>query len=143
MFKGASNNTIDAKGRLVIPQKFRDQLSESGFVITRGMDGCVWIYPKPRFDVMTEKLMKMQSTAVDTRKLSRFLLAFAEDGEFDSQGRIIISQPLREYAGLTKDVLTTGILDRIEIWDKTRWDEYSDNNLEGDDFNKAVIDFDF
>lgn len=143
MFTGATFNTIDAKGRVVIPQKFRDQLSESGFVITRGMDGCVYIYPKPRFDEMTEKLMKMQSTAVDSRKLARFLLAFAEEGEFDAQGRVAISQPLREYAALSKDILTAGILDRIEIWDRNRWDEYSSSNLEGDDFNEAVREFDF
>ncbi len=143
MFTGASFNSIDAKGRVVIPQKFRDELSENGFVITRGMDGCVYIYPKPRFEEMKNKLMQMQSTSVEARKLSRFLLAFAEEGEFDAQGRAAISQPLREYAGLNKDILTTGILDRIEIWDKTKWDIYSSDNLEGSDFDEAVKVFDF
>ena len=143
MFTGASFNTIDAKGRVVIPQKYREELSEKGFVITRGMDGCVYIYPKPRFDEMTEKLMLMQSTSVDSRKLARFLLAFAEDGSFDAQGRICVSQPLREYAGLEREILTTGILDRIEIWDRERWNDYSADNLEGSDFNHAVDDFDF
>ncbi|NLN05370.1 MAG: division/cell wall cluster transcriptional repressor MraZ [Clostridiaceae bacterium] len=143
MFTGATFNTIDAKGRVVIPQKFRDTLSETGFVITRGMDGCVYVYPKPRFQELTEKLMQMQSTGVETRKLARFLLAFAEEGEFDAQGRICVSQPLREYAGLKKEILTTGILDRIEIWDRERWNKYSEENLEGPDFNEAVIGFDF
>ena len=90
MFTGATFNTIDAKGRVVIPQKFRDTLSDTGFVITRGMDGCVYIYPKPRFQELTEKLMQMQSTGVETRKLARFLLAFAEEGDLMHKGEFCI-----------------------------------------------------
>lgn len=143
VFTGASFNTIDAKGRVVIPQKYRDELTEKGFVITRGMDGCVYIYPKPRFEELINKLAQMPTASVDSRKLSRFLVSYSAEGEFDAQGRVCISQPLRDYAALDREVLTTGILDRIEIWDRERWNKYVADNLEGSDFDDSVKDFDF
>jgi|UniRef100_I5AVB7 MraZ protein len=121
MFKGEFNHTIDSKGRVIIPSKFRDELGEK-FVLTRGMDRCLAIYPQSAWDILEQKLATLPLTSsADARNIVRFLVNGATDCELDKQGRILVPSTLREYAGLTKDVILAGTLSYIEVWDKKRW----------------------
>ena len=122
MFSGEYNHTIDEKGRLIIPSRFRYELGES-FVLTRGLDGCICIYPQDEWDALEEKLRKLPLNNKNSRFVTRFLIGGAVNCELDRQGRILVPAPLREHAGLTKDAVIVGTLERIEIWDKARWDE--------------------
>lgn len=122
MFKGEFNHTIDTKGRMIVPAKFRDALGET-FVVTKGLDGCLFVYPNEEWEKIEEKFSKIPMTTKDARKFSRFFFAGASDCELDKQGRILIPSTLREFAGLEKEVVLVGVLTRIEIWSKERWDE--------------------
>ena len=120
MFMGEYNHTIDAKGRLIIPSKFRELLGEE-FVLTRGLDGCLYIYPMDEWESFEMKLRSLPLTNKNARTFSRFFVAGATTCELDRQGRILVPQTLREFAGLEKEVVLTGNLDRIEIWSKDNW----------------------
>ena len=122
MFSGEYNHSIDEKGRLIIPSKFRFELGEK-FILTRGLDGCICIYPMSEWDALEEKLRGLPLTNKNSRLVTRFLVGGAVTCELDKQGRILMPGPLREHAGLTKDVVLAGTLERIEIWDKARWNE--------------------
>ena len=124
MFMGEYNHSIDEKGRLIIPSRFRYELGES-FVLTKGLDGCLCIYPNTEWETLLEKLRSLPLTNRNARKITRFLVSGAATCELDKQGRILVPAPLREHADITKDVVLTGNLERIEIWDKARWEEYS------------------
>ena len=124
MFMGEYNHTIDAKGRLIIPSKFRDLLGDE-FVLTKGLDGCLFLYPHDEWKVFEDKLRTSPLTNKNARTFTRFFLGSAVDGGLDKQGRVLISSALREFAGLEKEVVLVGVLDRVEIWDKAKWD---DNN---------------
>jgi MraZ protein len=125
MFMGEYNHTIDAKGRLIIPSRFREALGEE-FVVTKGLDGCLFVYPNSEWQVFEEKLRTLPMTNKDARKFSRFFLAGAAMCELDKQGRILIPAVLREFAALEKDVVLAGVLGRVEIWSKERWAEISE-----------------
>ena len=122
MLTGEFNHSIDAKGRLIIPSKFREDLGEN-FMITKGMDGCLFIYPENEWKTFEEKLRTLPLTNKKARDFKRFFLGSAVDGDLDKLGRVLISSALRAYAGLEKEVVLAGVLDRIEIWNKTAWDE--------------------
>ena len=122
MFMGEYNHTIDAKGRLIIPSKFRELLGEE-FVLTKGLDGCLSIYPMNEWEAFEEKLRALPLTNKNARTFSRFFVAGATSCELDKQGRILVPQTLREFAGLEKDVVLTGNLNRIEVWSKEKWSE--------------------
>lgn len=122
MFMGVYNHTIDAKGRLIVPSKFREQLGD-GFVVTKGLDGCLFVYPNEEWATIEEKFKSIPLTTKDARKFSRFFFAGAASCELDKQGRILLPHSLREYAGLQKDVVLAGVLGRIEIWDQGRWQD--------------------
>ena len=122
MFMGEYNHTIDAKGRLIIPSKFRELLGEE-FVLTKGLDGCLSIYPMDEWKAFEEKLRALPLTNKNARTFTRFFVAGATNCELDRQGRVLVPQPLREFAGLEKEVVLTGNLDRIEIWSKEKWSE--------------------
>ena len=124
MLTGEFNHSIDTKGRLIIPSKFREILGED-FVITKGMDGCLFLYPHSEWKSFEEKLRTLPLTNKNARTFTRFFLGSAVDGGLDKQGRVLISSALRSFAGLEKDVVLVGVLDRVEIWDKAKWD---DNN---------------
>ena len=117
MFMGEYNHTIDAKGRLIIPSRFRELLGEE-FVLTRGLDGCLSIYPMDEWVAFEEKLRALPLTNKDARTFSRFFVAGATTCQLDKQGRILVPQTLRQFAGLDKDVVLTGNLNRIEVWSK-------------------------
>ena len=127
MFMGEYNHTIDAKGRLIVPAKFREQLGEA-FVITNGNDGCLNIYTNEDWETFLEKLSLLPNNR-DKREIVRVFVSKANTVEVDKQGRILVPPALRVKAGLEKDVVLAGAIDKIEVWDKNRWEKQSD---EGD-----------
>ena len=122
MFMGEYNHTIDAKGRLIIPAKFREALGDE-FVVTKGMDGCLFVFDNSEWQAFAEKLRSLPMIDKEVRQFTRFFLAGAASVEVDKQGRILLPSVLREFAGLTKDVVLVGVGSRAEIWDKSRWIE--------------------
>ena len=125
MFIGEYNHTIDSKGRLIVPSKFREELGDE-FVVTKGLDGCLFVYPMEEWTVFTNKLKELPLTKKDARAFSRFFLAGAASCEVDRQGRILIPAVLREFAGLEKEAVLVGVSSRIEIWSKENWEKASD-----------------
>ena len=126
MFIGEYRHTIDEKKRLAIPSKFRKELGK-GAVITRGIDNCLVIYPFKEWERMSNVLGKLPASQLEARGFARIMLAGAAAAEFDSLGRILIPEYLKEYAVLKKNVVITGLYNRMEVWDQKRWDEYKQN----------------
>lgn len=127
MFKGQYSHTIDTKGRLIVPAKFRELLGDD-FVVTKGLDGCLFAYPNEEWDKFESQLNKLPVSNKSARQFTRFFLAGAASCEIDKQGRINIPQNLREFASLTKDVVVIGVTTRVEIWSKEDWDAYNDDD---------------
>ena len=126
MFMGEYHHTIDEKGRLTIPSKTRYELGES-FIVTRGLDGCLFIYKRDAWEKLVNKYQELPNIK-DARMFMRFFLSGANNQEFDKQGRINISSPLIEYAGLKKDCVVIGVGDRLEIWSAERWNSFISSN---------------
>ena len=122
MFIGEYSHTIDAKGRLIVPSKFREQLGDE-FVVTKGLDGCLFVYENSEWKSFEEKLHALPLTNANARKFSRFFMAGAAPCEMGKQGRTFIAATLREFAQMKKEVVLTGMADRIEIWSKEKWIE--------------------
>ena len=135
---GEYEHTIDTKGRIIMPSKLKDDIGEK-FVITQGLDGCLFVYSQGEWKNFEDKLRTFPLTNKDARALKRFFLARATECEIDKQGRFLISSNLREFAKLTKEVVIIGVLDKIEIWSKDRWLEYSNKeNLEADEIAERM-----
>ncbi|MBO5489596.1 MAG: division/cell wall cluster transcriptional repressor MraZ [Eubacterium sp.] len=129
MFMGTYEHGLDAKGRVIIPAKLREDLGES-FVVTAGLDGCLFAYPQTEWDGFVDKLNELPGTK-GTRTLQRHFMAKAAQCETDKQGRALIPANLREYAALQKEIVFVGVLSKIEIWSKERWEENDDyDNIE-------------
>lgn len=128
MFIGEYHHTIDDKGRLTIPSKLRDELGKS-FILTRGLDGCLFIYPSNEWANVVNKYKELPNIK-EARNFMRFLLSGATVCEFDKQGRINITSPLISYASLTKDCIIIGVNDRLEIWSKEKWENFVSENEE-------------
>lgn len=124
MFMGEYSHTIDIKGRLIVPSKFREVLGDE-FVVTKGLDGCLFVYPNDEWKAFEEKLATLPITNMNARKFTRFFLAGAASCEVDKQGRILVPSVLREFAELEKEVVLIGVSKRIEIWSKDRWESAS------------------
>lgn len=124
MFMGTYDHSIDAKGRVIVPAKFREPLGDS-FVVTLGLDGCLFGYPKEEWMDFVEQLKGLPGTK-EARKLQRYFMAGAAPCDVDKQGRILIPSKLREAAGLEKDIVFVGVMSKIEIWSKSRWEENDD-----------------
>lgn len=124
MFIGEFHHTLDDKGRLAIPVKFRAHL-EGGAVVTRGLDRSLFLYPKEEWSKLAAKLAALPISQADTRAFARLMLAGAMEADIDKSGRIVIPEYLRGYAGIAKDVAVTGLYDRIEIWSEDTWREYA------------------
>lgn len=122
MFMGEYNHSVDAKGRMIVPSKFREQLGNE-FVVTKGLDGCLFAYSHEEWQRIEDSLREKPLTSKDARKFMRFFFAGAANCELDKQGRILLPAVLREFAGLEKEVVSVGVLKRIEIWDKNRWQD--------------------
>ena len=129
MFMGEYHHSIDEKGRLIMPSKFRYDLGET-FVITRGIDSCLFVYPMETWNKLTNKLNELSFTKKDVRAFQRFFLSAATICEFDKQGRINVTSPLADYAGLTKECVVIGVNDRIEIWSKNTFDKFLNENID-------------
>ena len=126
MLMGEYHHSIDDKGRLTIPSKIRYDLGEN-FIVTRGLDNCLFVYPIEEWNAIISKYRELPNTK-DARNFMRFFLSGATNCEFDKQGRIKISQPLMNFAGLEKDCIIIGVNDRLEIWSKDRWENFIDEN---------------
>jgi len=129
VFLGRFDNRLDDKGRISMPAKFRARLAE-GFVVTRGFEGCLTIYPMSEWQKLAEGLARFPVTDQKARALRRVLFAQAADTELDKQGRMLIPEYLRESAGLSADVVVAGMDAYIEIWDRGRWTEMERQNDE-------------
>lgn len=123
MFMGEYHHSIDNKGRLIVPSKFRDDLGEM-FIITRGLDQCLFGYPLSEWKLIEEKLKSLPLTKKDARAFTRFFFSGATESELDKQGRINIPAPLMQYAKLEKECVILGVSNRIEIWSKQIWEDY-------------------
>lgn len=140
---GEFQHSIDSKGRLIIPVKFRDQLG-SKFVITRGLDGCLFGYPMDEWRVLEEKLKKLPLNKRDARSFVRFFYSAATESELDKQGRINVPKTLRSHAGLEKKCVIVGVSNRFEIWSEERWNSFTDEAEENfDEIAENMIDFEF
>ena len=133
MFIGEYNHSIDTKGRLNIPSKFRGELGEE-FIVTKGLDNCLFVYPLDEWKVLEDKLKQLPMTNRDARAFVRFFFSGATECELDNQGRIRIPNNLREHALLEKEAVIIGVGTRIEIWGNDQWQQYNDDaNLSYDD----------
>ena len=127
MFMGSYDHSLDAKGRVIIPSKFREALGEK-FVITNSLDPCLCVYDMASWERFVQKLSGLPYNTRKQRELVRFFMSNAVEVEPDKQGRILIPANLREYAGLTKDVTLVGVTDHVEVWDEKAWNAYNDEN---------------
>ncbi|WMM23364.1 division/cell wall cluster transcriptional repressor MraZ [Tissierella sp. MB52-C2] len=129
MFIGEYQHTLDTKGRIIIPSKFREDLGDE-FVMTKGLDNCLFIYPKKEWTILEEKLKTLPLTNRDARAFIRFFFSGASEGTLDKQGRVLIPSNLREHSKLDKEAVVIGVSTRMEIWSKEEWDAYNnDDNL--------------
>lgn len=123
MFIGEYHHSIDDKGRLIIPSKFREELG-SKFIITRGIENCLFVYSLESWEKIVNKLETLPFTKKDARAFIRFFLSGASEAEFDKQGRINITSPLISYANITKECIVIGTGDRLEIWSEESWNDF-------------------
>ena len=119
MFLGEYRHNIDYKGRLSVPKKFRVNLK--GAVLTKGLDRCLFLYTRQAWESLSNRIKELPVTAADARAFSRYLFSGATEVEFDQLGRVFVPEYLRTYANLKKEVVIVGVLERVEIWDKTVW----------------------
>ena len=124
MFIGEYNHTLDDKGRVAVPAKFREAL-KAGAVVTRGLDNCLVLYTKDVWTGVAEKLAALPMTKPDARAFARMMLAGAMDVELDKQGRVVLPGYLRDFASVKNSVIVAGLYNRIELWDEKSWNEYS------------------
>ena len=123
MFIGEYQHTIDIKGRMAVPVKFRQQLAK-GAVVTKGLDSCLFLYPKTEWQKLAPRLAALPIAQANARAFARLMLAGAMEVEIDRQGRTLVPEYLRQYAGMKKKVIVAGLYDRLEIWDETAWNKY-------------------
>lgn len=124
MLLGEYQHTLDAKGRLTIPSRLRDGLGER-FVVTKGLDSCLFVYPSTEWTALEQKLRSLPLTRSDARSFVRLLFSGALECELDRQGRILLPPNLRDHARLSKEVCLLGVSNRVEIWDQEIWEQYS------------------
>lgn len=123
MFIGEYQHTIDQKGRMAIPAKFRRELAK-GAVVTKGLDNCLFLYPNQEWQKLADKLSALPISQANSRAFSRLMLAGAMAVDIDKQGRALIPDYLRQYAGMKKRVIVAGLYNRLEIWDEVKWKNY-------------------
>ena len=142
MFMGEYQHNIDMKGRMIVPSKFRDGLGET-FVLTRGLDQCLFVYPMDAWKQLEEKLKRLPLTKKDARSFTRFFFSGAVECEVDKQGRINIPSSLINYSKLEKECIVIGVSERIEVWAKEVWEEYIHESEESfDEIAENLLDFD-
>jgi MraZ protein len=139
MFIGEYAHAIDGKNRMIIPSKLRDELGDR-FILTKGLDGCLYAYAVCEWNNLEEKLKKLPLTSKDARAFVRFFFSGANDSEVDKQGRTLIPQNLIEYANIKKDIVSIGVSNRIEIWSKEKWEEYNNSDIDLDSIAEKMSD---
>ena len=139
MFIGEYQHALDIKNRMIVPAKLREELGNK-FVVTKGLDGCLYAYPLTEWIKLEEKLKTLPLTNKDARAFVRFFFAGACEVEIDKQGRGLIPQNLKEYAGIEKDIVSIGVLTRVEIWSKDKWNNYNDSNIDFDSIAERMSD---
>lgn len=127
MFIGEYQHALDAKNRIIIPAKFREDLGEQ-FVMTKGLDSCIFVYAMDEWSIFQDKLKSLPITNKNARMFVRFFLSGAVECEWDKQGRVVIPQNLRDYAELEKEVISIGVGNRVEIWSKSVWKTYQESD---------------
>jgi MraZ protein len=120
MLLGEHEHTLDDKNRLTLPSKLRGDFEE-GVVVTRGLDGCLYAYPRPAWEGMAERINALDPLATDSRRMRRHFFSGAAHGELDKQGRLVVPAALLESAGITREVTVAGVFDHLEIWDRATW----------------------
>lgn len=136
MFRGANKLTLDVKGRMVMPTRYRERLNErcgGKLVVTVDKDQCLLIYPMPDWEEIERKLMALPTLNPQARRLQRLMVGHATDLELDGHGRLLLPPNLREFAALTRDAMLIGQGLRFELWDEARWNERRDEWLASDD----------
>lgn len=143
MFLGEYQHSIDEKGRMIIPAKFRDALG-SNFIMTRGLDRCLFVYPRDEWNLLEQKLKSLPLMKSDARAFTRFFFSGATECELDRQGRVNIPQNLREHAALTKETIVIGVSNRVEVWSKENWESYNQESEQSfNEIAEKLVDFDF
>ena len=138
MFIGEYEHVLDIKNRTSMPAKYRELLGEK-CILTRGLDNCLFIYRLDDWQQLEDKLRVLPITSKDVRAFTRFFFASANECEFDKQGRIVIPSTLKSYAGLNKEIVIIGVSNRIEIWDREKWNDYNNpDNLQPDDIAEKM-----
>lgn len=142
-FMGEYQHSIDEKGRMIIPAKFRDELGPT-FVITRGLDQCLFVYPMGEWEILEQKLKALPLMKSDARAFTRFFFSGAVECELDKQGRVNIPSNLRDHANLEKDSIIIGVSSRVEIWSKEAWEGYAAQSEQSfNEIAEKLVDFDF
>ncbi|MCI5688751.1 division/cell wall cluster transcriptional repressor MraZ [Anaerovoracaceae bacterium 42-11] len=143
MFMGTFNNSIDAKNRMIVPSKHRDQLG-GRCVLTKGMDKCLYIYSMGEWEKQMDKIEALPESDPKVRAFIRHFCANAVDCEFDKQGRIVIPAELKEYAGIDKELVTMGAMRKIEVWSKEIWDAPdNENKMDSEEFAESLAQYRF
>ncbi|BCG60247.1 division/cell wall cluster transcriptional repressor MraZ [Paenibacillus sp. URB8-2] len=143
MFMGEYQHSIDDKGRIIIPAKFRELLGAS-FVATRGLDSCLFVYPMDEWGIMEQKLKSLPLMKSDARAFSRFFFSGATECQWDKQGRVTLPANLREYAKLDKECVILGVSNRVEIWNKELWEQYfGQSEASFNEIAEKLVDFNF
>ncbi|MBY9076957.1 division/cell wall cluster transcriptional repressor MraZ [Paenibacillus sp. HN-1] len=143
MFMGEYQHSVDDKGRIIIPAKFRELLGMS-FVATRGLDSCLFVYPMEEWAIMEQKLKSLPLMKSDARAFSRFFFSGATECQWDKQGRVTLPANLREYAKLDKDCVILGVSNRVEIWNKELWEQYfGQSEASFNEIAEKLVDFNF
>ncbi len=142
MFMGEYQHSIDEKGRMIIPAKFREELGDT-FVITRGLDHCLFVYPTEEWKILEQKLKALPFTRSDARAFTRFFFSGAVESELDKQGRVNIPPNLRKHGNLEKECVVIGVSNRVEIWSREIWESYYNESAESfNEIAEKIVDFD-
>lgn len=143
MFMGTTYNSIDEKNRMIVPSKLRAGLGNR-CILTKGLDKCLYIYTAEDWEKQMEKVAKLPESDPKVRAFIRHFCANASECEFDKQGRIVIPQELKSYAGIEKELVTMGAMSKIEIWSRNVWDSPdNENKMEAEDFAQALAEYNF
>lgn len=137
MFIGEYQHAIDSKNRIIIPSKFREELGDT-FVLTKGLDGCLYAYPMDEWKILEDKLKKLPLTNRNARAFVRFFFSGANEITLDKQSRVLVPQSLLEYASIIKEIVSIGVSTRIEIWSKEKWKEYNESDIDMDEIAEQM-----
>lgn len=137
MFIGEYKHSLDSKNRMIIPSKFREELGEN-FVLTKGLDGCLYLYTMDEWKSLEKKLRQLPLTSKDARAFVRFFFSGANEINIDKQGRALIPQNLLEYGQINKEIVSIGVMTRIEIWSKEKWEEYNASDMDFDEITEKM-----